>query len=102
MHWRDPDILAPDLTPSPQGGTRWMQPAWTFIAASALLLTSMVSYSSAASCESLAGLTLENATVTLAQPVAPGAFTLPPEAAGRGGVGVAGDFSRLPAFCRVA
>ena len=57
----------------------------------------------AASCESLASLSLPNAKITLAQSVAPGAFTPP----GAGGIDAAGApagalFSRLPAFCRVA
>lgn len=52
----------------------------------------------AATCESLASLKLPDATVTLAQSVAAGAFT--PPAGGRGGGAAA--FSDLPAFCRVA
>jgi feruloyl esterase len=47
------------------------------------------------SCESLASLTLANVTITKAEAVAAGGFTIP---AGRGGGGV----SDLPAFCRVA
>jgi feruloyl esterase len=54
---------------------------------------------SAATCESLASLTLPNATISMAQPVAAGAFTPP---AGRGGRGGGAAFSDLPAFCRVA
>ena len=50
----------------------------------------------AATCESLATLTLPSATVTLAQPVAAGAFSQP------GGRGGATQFGDLPAFCRVA
>jgi feruloyl esterase len=49
----------------------------------------------AASCESLASLTLPQATITAAEAVAPGAFTQP---GGRGG----NPFADLPAFCRVA
>ena len=45
-----------------------------------------------ATCESLATLKLPHATITIAQPVAPGAFTPPGGAA----------FKNLPAFCRVA
>src|SRR6267378_4139378 len=45
-----------------------------------------------ATCESLATLKLPHATITIAQPVAPGAFTP------RGGAA----FKNLPAFCRVA
>jgi feruloyl esterase len=52
----------------------------------------------AASCESLALLTIPDSTITMAQPVAAGAFTLP------GDRGKANDsrFRDLPAFCRVA
>ncbi len=52
----------------------------------------------AATCESLSSLKLTDATITLAQPVAAGAFS--PPAGGRGGNAQA--FSSLPAFCRVA
>ena len=56
----------------------------------------------AASCESLASLTLPDGTITLAQTVAAGSFT--PPAAGRGGRGAppAEVLKSLPAFCRVA
>ncbi len=50
----------------------------------------------AATCESLASLTLADTTITLAQTVAAGAFT---QAGGRGG---AQQWTDLPAFCRVA
>ena len=57
----------------------------------------------AATCESLASLTLPDATITSAQSVAAGAFSVP--ASGRGG-GRGGDpnaaFKELPAFCRVS
>jgi feruloyl esterase len=59
----------------------------------------------ALSCESLTSLKLPNTTITLAQPVAAGALTLPAAAAGRGGAGAPGGgprFDDLPAFCRVA
>jgi feruloyl esterase len=49
----------------------------------------------AATCESLAQLKFTDATVTLAMPVAAGAFT--PPAGGRGG----NQYADLPAFCRV-
>ena len=52
----------------------------------------------AASCETLSSLKLPNTTITLAQAVPAGGFTLPttgPAAAGR-------RLSDLPAFCRVA
>jgi feruloyl esterase len=53
----------------------------------------------AATCESLASFEVAG-TVTLAQPVAAGAFTAP---AGRGGgPGAANPYARLGAFCRVA
>ena len=54
---------------------------------------------SAATCESLAALSLPNAKVTTAQQVAPGAFT-PPDALASGGA--VPLFAKLPSFCRVA
>src|SRR5512138_1657863 len=51
----------------------------------------------AQSCEALSSLKLPDTTITMAQPVAAGAFT--PPAGGRGG---GAQFSDLPAFCRVA
>ena len=45
---------------------------------------------------------LSNATITLAETVAPGAFTPPGRAGGAGGRGGGGAFAALPAFCRVA
>jgi len=63
-------------------------------ALAALLLTPNVS--AAASCEDLSKTALPNTTVTLAQPVAAGAFTA------QGGRGGANPFADLPAFCRVA
>ncbi len=51
----------------------------------------------AASCESLSSLMLPNTSITLAQMVPAGGFTLP----GMGPAAVQ-QFSRLPAFCRVA
>jgi feruloyl esterase len=53
----------------------------------------------AASCESLARVSLSNAKITLAQVVAPGAFTLP--GANTEGSPAAERFSQLPSFCRV-
>jgi feruloyl esterase len=53
----------------------------------------------AQSCEALSSLKLPDATITMAQPVAAGAFT-PPAGGGRGGNAQA--FADLPAFCRVA
>ena len=51
----------------------------------------------ASTCESLATLKLENTTITMAQPVAAGAF-MPPRPAGK----QVAAFRNLPAFCRVA
>lgn len=56
----------------------------------------------AASCKSLASMTLKNATITSASPVAPGKFSPP----GRMGMflaraGAASPFKKMPAFCRV-
>src|SRR5688572_6227164 len=62
----------------------------------AALLVIHAGPASAATCESLSSLKLPDATITMAQPVAAGAFTAP---AGRGG---GNPFSDLPAFCRVA
>jgi feruloyl esterase len=60
----------------------------------------------AQSCEMLSSLKLPDATITMAQSVAAGAFT-PPQGGGRGGVTATGrgggaQFTDLPAFCRVA
>ena len=54
----------------------------------------------AASCESLASLTLPNATITMAQSVAAGAFTPPPGS--ERDLGAPVDWKKLPAFCRIA
>jgi tannase/feruloyl esterase len=56
-----------------------------------------------ATCESLSSLSLPGVTITLAQPVAAGAFTPPARGGGPGG-GAGGrgpQFTDLPAFCRV-
>jgi feruloyl esterase len=55
-----------------------------------------------ASCERLAALALADAVVTMAQPVAAGAFTPPAGWRVPAGVAVARAFAALPAFCRVA
>jgi feruloyl esterase len=71
------------------------------------------SQADAATCESLTSLTNATTTVTLAQTVAPGAFTQPPRPStpARGGAAGAPNaaatpppnpFAALPAFCRVA
>jgi feruloyl esterase len=71
------------------------------LAFSVALLT-MPSLAAAASCESLASLSLPNTTITMAAPVAPGGFTssnpfgAPPTAV------KAVAYKDLPAFCRVA
>jgi feruloyl esterase len=54
----------------------------------------------AASCESLASLTLPDTTITMAQVVTPGAFTPPGPAQGKGKAVLA--YKDLPEFCRVA
>src|SRR5438093_792101 len=54
----------------------------------------------AATCESLKSLSLENGTITSAESVAAGQFSLP--ATGRGGAQQNNAFKQLPAFCRVA
>ena len=57
---------------------------------------------SAATCESLSGLKLQDTTITTAESVAAGAFTQP-DAGGKGKGGKGGNpFADLPAFCRVA
>lgn len=54
----------------------------------------------AASCESLASLSLKGGTITVAEPVAAGAFQQPGARGGRGRG--ANAYASLPAFCRVA
>jgi hypothetical protein len=54
----------------------------------------------AATCESLRALSLPHTNVTLAQPVAAGAFSPPAQPQRR--VQPAAAFEELPAFCRVA
>jgi feruloyl esterase len=51
----------------------------------------------AANCESLSGLKIADTTITVAKPIAAGAFTLAEEGRGRGG----NPFAALPAFCEV-
>ncbi len=60
----------------------------------------VVPLASAATCESLASVSLPNTMILAAQNVAAGAFT-PPPAAGRAGGGRGPNFADLPAFCRV-
>ena len=69
-------------------------------AAFTFMLAGAVAYPAtaiAATCESLASLSLPNTAITMAQPVAAGAFTMPGARAGRGNA-----MTDLPAFCRVA
>lgn len=63
-----------------------------------ILLLSPRPAAAATSCEDLSKLSRPHTTIMLAQTVAAGAFTPPPNA-GRGGRGQ--NFSNLPAFCRV-
>src|SRR5258708_792631 len=64
-----------------------------------VLMSSAIAYG--ATCESLKSLSLEHTTITLAQAVAAGEFSLP-----GGGERIASAqstaFKQLPAFCRVA
>ena len=53
-----------------------------------------------ATCESLKSLSLDNTTITMAETVAAGQFSLP--ATGRGAAQQNAAFKQLPAFCRVA
>ena len=65
-----------------------------------LLLLLVTTEAQAATCESLLALSLPHTSVTLAQPVAAGAFSPPAQPQGRGQP--ASAFQQLPAFCRVA
>src|SRR5688572_23909571 len=56
---------------------------------------------SAATCESLSSLSVSHGVVTLAQTVAPGAFT-PPAGRAAGPAGSQNPFAKLGSFCRVA
>src|SRR2546425_6463322 len=64
------------------------------------LLSLIVAPAFGATCESLKSLSLENTTITLAETVAAGQFSLP--ATGRGAAQQNAAFKQLPAFCRVA
>jgi feruloyl esterase len=55
----------------------------------------------AASCESLASISLPHVTITAAQTMAPGAFTPPSPAGGGAAPGRGPQFGDLAAFCRV-
>ncbi len=69
----------------------------------ALLVNALagLSLATAASCESLASLTLPNTTITLAQSVEAGAFK-PPEHSWPPAYSTRFSYNGLPAFCRVA
>src|SRR6185436_19306353 len=84
-------------------GGRAMRPS-RLISASVLLIGAVLLArpAAAASCESLATLSLPNTTITAVQLVAAGAYT-PPVQPGRGAAAGRGNqFATLPAFCRVA
>src|SRR5712691_9506013 len=66
----------------------------------ACVLCLVVTPAFAANCESLKTLSLENTTITMAETVAAGQFSLP--ATGRGAAQQNAAFKQLPAFCRVA
>jgi tannase/feruloyl esterase len=68
------------------------------VSIAALLIASLAPSARAASCESLAALTLPEATITFATTIAPGAFTPPVGGRGRGPTA----YGELPAFCRIA
>jgi len=65
-----------------------------------LILVGSARVSYGATCESLKTLSLDHATVTLAEVVEPGAFRLPET--GRGAAAQNNAFKELPRFCRVA
>jgi feruloyl esterase len=80
----------------------WSVPAAIVLAVLAKAALAPTPVDAAASCESLASLTLPGTRVTSAQSVAAGAFTIP--GAGRGGRGAAQldeALKSLPAFCRI-
>jgi feruloyl esterase len=73
------------------------------IATAVLAILAVAPIAHGASCESLAGLKLQDTTITLAESVAAGAFAPPAGPRGRGGAGPQGNaYRNLPAFCRVA
>lgn len=65
---------------------------------SAVFATGSLAIAAGAECSSLAGLKLPHTSITLAQSVAPGAFTEPVEKLAM----TNGTYDMLPAFCRVA
>src|SRR5437762_292027 len=66
----------------------------------ACVLSLIVTPAFGATCESLKSLSLDNTTITMAETVAAGQFSLP--ATGRGAAQQNAAFKQLPAFCRVA
>src|SRR5512147_1220839 len=68
-------------------------------ALAAAVLAMAASHAQAATCESLAGLTLPQAAVTAAEPVAAGVFVPPGPAPSPAAQRI---FAAAPAFCRVA
>src|SRR4029434_465564 len=70
-------------------------------AAAAGLLFACASTAVAATCESLMSMSISHGTVTLAQTVAPGAFT-PPSGRAGGPPGGQNPFAKLGSVCRVA
>ena len=80
---------------------RWFH--FVSLIAAGMLVVVGRSPAAAATCESLASLSLPASSVTLAETVAAGHFTPPAGGrGGRGGPGVVNVFATLPAFCRVA
>lgn len=73
-----------------------MKPVMRMLLALCTIACLSTNTASASSCESLSALNLPDTTITLAQSVAPGAFS-PPTGGGGGQA-----YSMLPAFCRVA
>jgi feruloyl esterase len=71
------------------------------VSAVALFLASAATPAAGATCESLMGATLKDATVTRAEIVPPGKFS-PPDGGRRGGPGRVNPYAELPEFCRVA
>jgi len=67
----------------------------------AVLLASAPALAAGRSCPDLASLALPQTTISMAQPVAAGAFVAP-DAGARGGGAQNNTFKNLPAFCRVA
>jgi tannase/feruloyl esterase len=69
--------------------------------ATGMVVAFLPSASAAAACESLNSLSIPHGAVTLAQTIAPGAFTAPSGRAG-GPPGGQNPFAKLGSFCRVA